>query len=61
MTTILTLLQTIGGYVAAQGDFKGEKPETEEAKKKALSGADIVIIPAGVPSEPANPFLSLQC
>jgi malate/lactate dehydrogenase len=42
-------LQTIGGYVAAPGDFKGEKPETEEAKKKALSGADIVIIPAGVP------------
>ena len=44
------LSQTIGGYVAAPGDFKGEKPETEEAKKAALSGADIVIIPAGVPS-----------
>ncbi|EXJ62719.1 malate dehydrogenase, NAD-dependent [Cladophialophora yegresii CBS 114405] len=33
-------------------DFKGEKPETEEAKKKALTGADIVIIPAGVPRKP---------
>ncbi|KIX10482.1 malate dehydrogenase, NAD-dependent [Rhinocladiella mackenziei CBS 650.93] len=34
------------------GDFKGEKPETEEAKKEALTGADIVIIPAGVPRKP---------
>ncbi|KIW96979.1 malate dehydrogenase, NAD-dependent [Cladophialophora bantiana CBS 173.52] len=33
-------------------DFKGEKPETEEAKKAALTGADIVIIPAGVPRKP---------
>lgn len=49
IVAILTPVQTIGGYVAAPGDFKGEKPETEEAKKQALSGADIVIIPAGVP------------
>uniref|UniRef100_A0A0D6R2E1 Malate dehydrogenase n=2 Tax=Araucaria cunninghamii TaxID=56994 RepID=A0A0D6R2E1_ARACU len=40
------------GYVAEKGDFKGEKPETEEAKKKALTGADVVIIPAGVPRKP---------
>ena len=42
-------VQTIQGFVAEKGDFKGEKPETEESKKKALTGADIVIIPAGVP------------
>lgn len=42
-------LQVIDGTVAAKGDFKGEQPETEEAKKQALTGADIVIIPAGVP------------
>lgn len=29
--------------------MKGETEETETAKKNALSGADIVIIPAGVP------------
>ncbi|EXJ80355.1 malate dehydrogenase, NAD-dependent [Capronia coronata CBS 617.96] len=34
------------------GDFKGEQQETEDAKKAALSGADIVIIPAGVPRKP---------
>ena len=45
----LTTLQDVEGTVAAKGDFKGEQPETEEAKKKALTGADIVIIPAGVP------------
>lgn len=45
----LTVLQTISGFVAAKGDFKGEKQETEDAKKQALTGADIVIIPAGVP------------
>jgi len=48
----ISSVATIGGYVAAPGDFKGEKPETEEAKKKALTGADIVIIPAGVPRKP---------
>lgn len=42
-------MQNVGGFVAAKGDFKGEKQETEDAKKQALSGADIVIIPAGVP------------
>ena len=42
-------IQTVEGYVAEKGDFKGEKPETEEAKKKTLTGADVVIIPAGVP------------
>ncbi|RVX68074.1 hypothetical protein B0A52_08213 [Exophiala mesophila] len=42
----------VEGTVAAKGDFKGEQPETEEAKKKALTGADIVIIPAGVPRKP---------
>lgn len=42
-------LQVVDGTVAAKGDFKGEQPETEEAKKQALTGADIVIIPAGVP------------
>lgn len=42
-------LQVTEGTVAAKGDFKGEQPETEEAKKQALTGADIVIIPAGVP------------
>ncbi|KAK5065055.1 hypothetical protein LTR84_000890 [Exophiala bonariae] len=42
----------IDGQVAAKGDFKGEQAETEEAKKKALTGADIVIIPAGVPRKP---------
>jgi len=48
----ISSVATIGGYVAAPGDFKGEKPETEEAKKAALTGADIVIIPAGVPRKP---------
>ena len=43
------ITQTVGGFVAAKGDFKGEKQETEDAKKEALTGADIVIIPAGVP------------
>lgn len=42
----------IDGYVAEKGDFKGEKPGTEEAKKAALTGADVVIIPAGVPRKP---------
>lgn len=42
----------IDGYVAADGDFKGEKQETEDAKKAALTGADVVIIPAGVPRKP---------
>lgn len=42
--------QKIDGFVAAKGDFKGEQQETEDAKKNALTGADIVIIPAGVPS-----------
>jgi len=48
----ISSVATIGGYVAAPGDFAGAKPETEEAKKKALTGADIVIIPAGVPRKP---------
>jgi len=42
----------IEGFVAAKGDFKGETEETETAKKNALTGADIVIIPAGVPRKP---------
>lgn len=29
--------------------MKGETAETEDAKKSALTGADVVIIPAGVP------------
>lgn len=41
--------QQIEGFVAAKGDFAGKEPETEEAKKKALTGVDIAIIPAGVP------------
>lgn len=48
----ISSVANIGGYVAAPGDFKGEKPETEAAKKAALTGADIVIIPAGVPRKP---------
>jgi len=42
----------IEGFVAAKGDFKGETEETETAKKNALTGADVVIIPAGVPRKP---------
>jgi len=42
----------IDGYVAEKGDFKGEKEGTEQAKKAALTGADVVIIPAGVPRKP---------
>ncbi|EHY57297.1 hypothetical protein HRR83_002788 [Exophiala dermatitidis] len=42
----------VEGFVAAKGDFKGEQQETEDAKKAALTGADIVIIPAGVPRKP---------
>ncbi|KAK4936297.1 hypothetical protein LTR10_022774 [Elasticomyces elasticus] len=48
----ISSVATIGGFVAAKGDFKGEKQETEDAKKEALTGADIVIIPAGVPRKP---------
>jgi len=48
----ISSVANIEGYVAAPGDFKGEKAETEDAKKKALTGADIVIIPAGVPRKP---------
>jgi len=56
----------VSGYVAEKGDFKGEKPETEEAKKKALTGADIVVIPAGVPRttiflRPARARLTRLC
>ncbi|RMD42510.1 hypothetical protein DV735_g2610, partial [Chaetothyriales sp. CBS 134920] len=40
------------GHVAEKGDFAGKQPGTEEAKKQALTGADIVIIPAGVPRKP---------
>ena len=47
----LTQAQRISGHVAAKGDFAGKEPETEEAKKAALTGVDIVIIPAGVPRE----------
>lgn len=32
--------------------MKGETEETENAKKSALTGADVVIIPAGVPRKP---------
>ena len=49
ITSLSNGLQVVEGTVAAKGDFKGEQPETEEAKKKALTGADIVVIPAGVP------------
>merc|ERR1712169_145796 len=48
----ISSVATVGGFVAAKGDFKGEKQETEDAKKEALTGADIVIIPAGVPRKP---------
>jgi len=39
----------ITGHVAAKGDFAGKTQETEDAKKAALTGVDIAIIPAGVP------------
>lgn len=41
--------QKISGHVAAKGDFAGKTEETENAKKAALTGVDIAIIPAGVP------------
>ena len=41
--------QKIEGFVADKGDFAGKEPATEEAKKAALTGVDIAIIPAGVP------------
>merc|ERR1712000_585989 len=50
----ISSVATVGGFVAAKGDFKGEKQETEDAKKEALTGADIVIIPAGVPRKPGQ-------
>jgi len=42
----------ITGHVAAKGDFAGKTQETEDAKKAALTGVDIAIIPAGVPRKP---------
>merc|ERR1712029_55699 len=48
----ISSVATVGGFVAAKGDFKGEKQETEDVKKEALTGADIVIISAGVPRKP---------
>jgi len=42
----------VQSYVAAKGDFKGEQQETIDAKKAALTGVDLVIIPAGVPRKP---------
>jgi malate/lactate dehydrogenase len=51
----LTDEQKISGHVAAKGDFAGKEPATEEAKKAALTGVDIAIIPAGVPRE-SNPY-----
>ena len=39
----------VSGHVAAKGDFAGKTQETEDAKKAALTGVDIAIIPAGVP------------
>lgn len=50
----LTRAQRISGHVAAKGDFVGKEPETEEAKKAALTGVDIVIIPAGVPRKSSS-------
>ena len=50
----LTRVQRISGHVAAKGDFAGKEPETEEAKKAALTGVDVVIIPAGVPRKPSS-------
>jgi malate dehydrogenase len=56
----LTGGQTISGHVAAKGDFAGKEPATEEAKKAALTGVDIAIIPAGVPRKTLRVLIRIQ-
>ena len=50
----LTPVKRISGHVAAKGDFAGKTDETEQAKKAALTGVDLAIIPAGVPRKPTT-------